>query len=108
MLQPRAYGTGRTLPGVRANPSAGIQVHASKRLGFGMAPTKVTRPIKSRRNREHLDAAPPQFFEGDARDLRFLPLDQVDLILTSPPYWKRRDYGHRDQLGQERTPDALC
>jgi len=25
----------------------------------------------------------------------------VDLIVTSPPYWKQRDYGHPRQIGQE-------
>lgn len=25
----------------------------------------------------------------------------VDLVVTSPPYWRKRDYGHEDQLGQE-------
>ena len=44
--------------------------------------------------------------QGDARDLSFLPAGSVDLVVTSPPYWQRRDYGHPDQLGQERTPDA--
>lgn len=41
-------------------------------------------------------------------DARVLPLDAacVDLCLTSPPYWRKRDYGHRNQLGQEATPDG--
>jgi len=43
---------------------------------------------------------------GDARDLSFLEEKSVDLVVTSPPYWQRRDYGHPDQLGQERTPKA--
>jgi len=30
--------------------------------------------------------------------------NSVDLIVTSPPYWKKRDYGIDDQLGQEETP----
>ena len=25
--------------------------------------------------------------------------------VTAPPYWRKRDYGHRDQLGRERTPE---
>lgn len=39
---------------------------------------------------------------GNARDL---PLEDssVDMITTSPPYWKKRDYGHPNQIGQERT-----
>ncbi|MBA2442235.1 MAG: site-specific DNA-methyltransferase [Rubrobacter sp.] len=44
--------------------------------------------------------------QGNARDLSFLPEGSVDLVVTSPPYWQRRDYGHPDQLGQERTPEA--
>ncbi|QXD15799.1 site-specific DNA-methyltransferase [Rhodocaloribacter litoris] len=30
----------------------------------------------------------------------------MDLIVTSPPYWRRRNYGHPKQLGQEPTPEA--
>jgi DNA modification methylase len=45
-------------------------------------------------------------YQADARDLSFLPAESVDAIVTSPPYWLRRDYGHPDQLGQESTPDA--
>lgn len=42
--------------------------------------------------------------KGDARDLPF-PDDSIDLILTSPPYWQKRDYSHEDQIGQEATPE---
>lgn len=45
---------------------------------------------------------------GDARNLtrlcKHFPENGFDVILTSPPYWQRRDYGHPDQLGQEHTP----
>ena len=43
---------------------------------------------------------------GDARNLPFVASRSIDLIVTSPPYWKRRDYGHPNQLGQEETPEA--
>ena len=42
---------------------------------------------------------------GDARDTG-LQNDSVDLIVTSPPYWNKRDYGHVDQIGLEATPEA--
>lgn len=42
---------------------------------------------------------------GDARDTG-LQDNSVDLIITSPPYWRKRDYGHDDQIGQESTPQA--
>jgi DNA modification methylase len=48
----------------------------------------------------------PVVHQGDAGDLAFLADASVDLIVTSPPYWQRRDYGHPDQLGQEATPEA--
>ena len=41
-------------------------------------------------------------------DARALPLVAgcVDCVVTSPPYWGLRDYGHVGQLGLESTPDA--
>jgi DNA modification methylase len=41
-------------------------------------------------------------------DARRLPLRDacVDCCVTSPPYWNLRDYGVRDQIGLELTPDA--
>lgn len=32
--------------------------------------------------------------------------ESVDLIVTSPPYWNKRDYGFEGQIGQEKTPDS--
>ena len=45
---------------------------------------------------------------ADACDaaLWFAP-DSVDCIVTSPPYWKKRDYGHPAQLGQENSPQEF-
>jgi DNA modification methylase len=45
------------------------------------------------------------FTAGDARKTG-LPDNSVDLIVTSPPYWNKRDYGHSDQIGLEATPEA--
>jgi DNA modification methylase len=39
---------------------------------------------------------------GDARELS-LKDASVDLVATSPPYWKKRDYGIEGQIGQEET-----
>lgn len=43
---------------------------------------------------------------GDARNLpeQILP-NSVDLIVTSPPYWRKRDYGLKGQIGQEKTSE---
>lgn len=43
---------------------------------------------------------------GDCREmLRTLPDESVHCVVTSPPYWGLRDYGHDDQLGLEPTPE---
>lgn len=33
--------------------------------------------------------------------LKSLPNESIDMIITSPPYWNQRDYGHRNQIGME-------
>jgi DNA modification methylase len=44
---------------------------------------------------------------GDVRQrLAELPDASVDCIITSPPYWAMRDYGHKGQIGAEATVDA--
>lgn len=44
---------------------------------------------------------------GDCREeMRTLPEQSVQTIVTSPPYWGLRDYGHEGQLGVEQTPEA--
>jgi DNA modification methylase len=45
-----------------------------------------------------------QIIAGDARQ-PILPDKSVDLIVTSPPYWKKRDYGYLGQIGQEETSE---
>lgn len=45
---------------------------------------------------------------GDCREtLKTLPSDSVQCAVTSPPYWGLRDYGHADQIGQEKTPQEF-
>lgn len=53
-----------------------------------------------------LSAPSTRVSAGDARDTG-LPKSSVDLVVTSPPYWQKRDYGHPDQIGQEATPGAF-
>jgi DNA modification methylase len=43
---------------------------------------------------------------ADARKIP-LPDASVDLIVTSPPYWQKRDYGYPEQIGLERTPQEF-
>lgn len=44
---------------------------------------------------------------GDARQrLAELPAGSVDCVITSPPYFAMRDYGHAEQIGAESHVDA--
>jgi site-specific DNA-methyltransferase (adenine-specific) len=43
-----------------------------------------------------------QILTGDAvQTLATLPESSIDCVITSPPYYQLRDYGHHDQLGTE-------
>lgn len=45
--------------------------------------------------------------EGDALAvLKTLDSESVQTCVTSPPYFGLRDYGHKGQIGLEKTPDA--
>lgn len=47
-----------------------------------------------------------QILKGDCREvLRTLPDESVHCIVSSPPYWRQRDYGVAGQLGLETTPE---
>lgn len=41
-----------------------------------------------------------------AKILPELPTGMFRVCVTSPPYWRQRDYRHPDQIGQERDPDV--
>lgn len=58
---------------------------------------KYPRPDKSSHYEVHA---------GDARDV---PVEDntVDLVVTSPPYYQKRDYGVEGQIGQEDTADEF-
>lgn len=47
-----------------------------------------------------------QILNGDCLQmLKTLPEKSVNCIVTSPPYYGLRDYGHDDQIGLEQSPD---
>lgn len=42
---------------------------------------------------------------GDCRDtMKTIPSGSVNTIITSPPFYGLRDYGHDSQIGLEETP----
>jgi DNA modification methylase len=47
-----------------------------------------------------------QILIGDVTSrLNDIPDTSVQCVVTSPPYWGLRDYGHQNQIGLESTPD---
>lgn len=48
-------------------------------------------------------------FETHKADARDIPVEDnsADLVVTSPPYWQKRDYGFPEQIGQEETPEEF-
>jgi site-specific DNA-methyltransferase (adenine-specific) len=40
-----------------------------------------------------------KIIRGDSRNMKELPDESVNLIITSPPYWQLKDYGTDDQIG---------
>ncbi len=45
---------------------------------------------------------------GDCRDtLATMPSGSVQAVVTSPPYFGLRDYGHEQQIGLEKTPEEF-
>lgn len=47
-----------------------------------------------------------RILKGDCRNvLPALPDESVQCVVTSPPYWRQRDYGSPGQIGLEATPE---
>ncbi|WP_076070480.1 DNA-methyltransferase [Sphingomonas montana] len=68
---------------------------------------RTTDVVDDRINGERLVMAPDlRRIVGDAGAIP-LPAGTADMVVTSPPYWQKRDYGVVGQLGQEATPDEF-
>lgn len=39
--------------------------------------------------------------------LKKLDNESINCVVTSPPYWRLRDYGHDEQIGLEETPEEF-
>ncbi|MCD4785378.1 MAG: site-specific DNA-methyltransferase [Candidatus Eremiobacteraeota bacterium] len=54
----------------------------------------------------HISDITNKIFTGDCRNvLPEFPSESIDMVLTSPPYWKLRDYHHENQIGWEKNAD---
>lgn len=85
--------------GVRPTAGTGVSgapLHGSD-TSVGRTPAALGSP----------EAPLDQILLGDAMDvLRGLPAAFIDTVVTSPPYYRQRDYGDVQQLGTESTPEA--
>lgn len=49
-----------------------------------------------------------KIYQGDTRELiKLLPDNSVDCCVTSPPYFGLRDYGMKEQIGLEESPEQF-
>ena len=62
--------------------------------------------LLEQRNMIHLPkTTKPVLLLGNVIDmLKKIPSESISCIVTSPPYWKLRDYYVEDQIGQEKSP----
>lgn len=49
----------------------------------------------------------PHIHFGTSEDMSCVQDSSVDFIITSPPYWDLKDYGHEGQIGQSDYPTYL-
>lgn len=63
--------------------------------------------LRERNALSPVDASRPfrRLVQGDARSIPLLRPGSADTVITSPPYWLKRDYGVAGQIGQEATAD---
>src|SRR5206468_10263507 len=48
-----------------------------------------------------------QVFFTSSEDLTFLEPESVDFVVTSPPYWNLKEYGHASEIGQSPYDEYL-
>jgi hypothetical protein len=50
-----------------------------------------------------------QLILGDVREVyKQIPDHSIDCVITSPPYYRQRDYGVEGQIGQESSPEEYA
>lgn len=69
------------------------------------AKSKKPSALKEKKSEKSSERAMLPYVEEIRSDAREIPLpdNSVDLIVTSPPYWQKRDYGFQEQIGLEKT-----
>ena len=66
--------------------------------------TSYARPVSER---EEFFVDGQRVLLRSSEDLSPLPAESVDLVVTSPPYWNLKDYGHPEQIGASDYDEYL-
>lgn len=77
-----------------------MNVHVPSSSRRDDAPSEVADP-----NERELQPAFATMLHGDARHVP-VKAGGADIVITSPPYWLKRDYGVDGQIGQEATAEG--
>ncbi len=59
---------------------------------------EYTRMIAKRCKRLNGEAAMAEIFNGDSRNMKRIPANSIGLVVTSPPYWNKADYGSKPRV----------
>jgi len=88
----------------------GKVINIWKEFGFKEIEVKVKKTAETKKTKKKFIDLPednePLILIGDVLEkLSQIPDESISCIITSPPYWKQRDYGKKNQIGQESTPE---
>jgi len=80
----------------------------------------IIRNIENKKKEENINSLPqinndfiklptntePLMLIGDVfKALKKIPDNSIDVIITSPPYFQQRQYGDKNEIGREKTPE---
>jgi DNA modification methylase len=89
---------------------ASVRIPATRPAGIAVRALKTGACGRRTKSSRLQYSFPPQFcIKKIHADARQIPLadKSVDVVVTSPPYWRKRDYGFPGQIGQEDTPQEF-
>lgn len=58
-------------------------------------------------DRETLEVGSQTVIFGNSEAMPEIGTGTIDVVFTSPPYWKRKDYEHPSQIGQDSYEEYL-
>lgn len=78
-------------------------------LGWAVSGTPVMPLTSIVTRRGDVDGGAFRLLLGDAEErMSGVPDESIDVVVTSPPYYRRRDYKAAGQIGWEKTPELFA